>query len=118
MQLGCGVGNTSLPVAKANTMFRHIYSCDYAATAVHLLQSSSEFQPDRMTAFVADVTRDDLAKHVPLASVDVATCIFVLSANAPESLPNVRFLRQWFMCSPLNSCDACSALTCSCGVLE
>ena len=88
MQVGCGVGNTSLPLSKLNPT-AYIYSCDYAATAVQLLQDDSAFQPDRMKAFVADITTDDLCKNVPPASVDVVTCIFVLSANSMEALPQV-----------------------------
>lgn len=118
MQLGCGVGNTSLPVAQANPDFQHIYSCDYSWTAVQLLQSNPQFQPDRMTAFVADVTSDNLSNTVPLAKVDVVTCIFVLSANKPDSLPNVRFQGPCvcivLLCGTL---DAVLRRTCaSCGV--
>eukprot|EP00892_Ulva_mutabilis_P007510 jgi/Ulvmu1/5130/UM021_0147.1 len=88
LELGCGVGNTSFPIAQANPTFQHIYSCDYSATAIQLLMSSSQFQRERMTAFIADITSADLSQHVK-HSVDVVTCIFVLSANAPEALPNV-----------------------------
>lgn len=87
----------SLQVAAANCNFHHIYACDFSAKAVQLLKSSSGFQHDRMTAFVADVTVDDLTKYVPEATVDVVTCIFVLSACDPVSLPQVCLL---------TSCDA------------
>lgn len=66
-----------------------IYSCDYAATAVQLLRDNAAFDAARMHAFVADITHDDLTLHVPPASIDVVTCIFVFSANAPDHLPQV-----------------------------
>jgi hypothetical protein len=87
--VGCGVGNTSLPVSAVNPS-SYVYSCDYAATAVQLLRDNDGFDAARMHAFVADITRDDLLPNVPADSIDVVTCIFVLSANSWELLPQVR----------------------------
>lgn len=36
--------------------------------------------------FVANIITDDLSSHAGVASVDAATCIFVLSALPPESV--------------------------------
>jgi hypothetical protein len=66
-----------------------IYSCDYSSKAVQLLQSSPRFKAHKMTAFVADITRNGITAVVPAQSVDVATAIFVLSANSADSLAQV-----------------------------
>ena len=89
VQVGCGVGNTTLPVAAGNPSAT-VYSCDYSPTAVNILRRAPGFDSRRMHAFVADMTKDDLATHVPAASLHAITCVFALSANSPESLPLVR----------------------------
>jgi hypothetical protein len=101
-QVGCGVGNTTFPLAASNSSAT-ILSCDYSATAVNILCKSPNFKPSQMRAFVADATKDDLTEHVTPGSVDVVTCIFALSANALESLPKVRLSRNQKM-------DACFVL--------
>lgn len=88
-QVGCGVGNTSLPVAAGNVSAT-VHSCDYSATAIDILRSAPDFDAARMHAFVADMTKNDLTHHVPMASLDAVTCVFALSANAASALPHVR----------------------------
>ena len=86
MQLGCGVGNTTIPLSEENTS-AFVYCCDYSAVAIELLKADSRYNPDRMRAFVADITAPgSLSREVKAGSVDVATAIFVLSANSAESL--------------------------------
>lgn len=86
LQLGCGVGNTTLPLSEENAS-AFVHCCDYSAVAVKLLKQDDRYNPDRMRAFVADITKaGSLSGEVPAGSVDVATAIFVLSANSPDSL--------------------------------
>ncbi|KAJ3597507.1 hypothetical protein NHX12_001030 [Muraenolepis orangiensis] len=44
------------------------------------------YRPERCKAFRCDLTQDDLRHHVPQASVDVVTLIFVLSAIHPDKM--------------------------------
>lgn len=86
MQLGCGVGNAGLPLSEENSS-AFLYCCDYSAVAIDLLKADSRYNPKRMKAFVADITKQgSLSKEIPVGSVDVATAIFALSANSPASL--------------------------------
>lgn len=62
----------------------HIYCCDFSRTAVSLVKQHPEYDPSRVTAFPADITEPGiLAQHVPAASVDFCTMVFVLSAIGP-----------------------------------
>ena len=93
MQVGCGTGNTTLPLAELNASAT-IVSCDYAATAVQLLKQAVAFDTARMAAFVADATADSFHQQLPTqfcGRIDVATCIFMLSANDPLGASKVRF---------------------------
>ena len=115
LQVGCGVGNTALPLAATNASAT-IHSCDYSATAVRILQQAAGFHPERMTAFVADITKDSLVQHVPAESVDAVTCVFALSANA---LPGVKQARHSQLHPSLKShpppCPGCApAAMCVC----
>jgi SAM-dependent methyltransferase len=107
IQVGCGVGNTTFPLAASNPSAK-IFSCDYSATAVDILRGSPAFDTGRMHVFVADITKDDLKGHVPQGSVDVVSCIFALSANSPASLPKVRLFAictRDFLLYQLISCE-------------
>ena len=53
-----------------------------AAPQVHELYDAA-----RCTAFVCDLTRDDLAASIPASGVDLLTMVFVLSAIPPEAMP-------------------------------
>ncbi|ORZ29537.1 hypothetical protein BCR44DRAFT_1449525 [Catenaria anguillulae PL171] len=65
-EVGCGHGSFVAPLIAHN--------------------DTEQFDPARVTAFVADLTKDALTETVPRQSVDVASCIFVLSAIPPEDL--------------------------------
>ena len=55
-QVGCGVGNTTFPLLGLNSA-AHIYACDFAPTAVALVQQDPRYAASgRMVAFVADIT--------------------------------------------------------------
>lgn len=64
----------------------HVYACDFAPTAVNLVKAHPAHDPGRVTAFVADITCDDLLRWVPRASVDACTMVFVLSAISPVAM--------------------------------
>lgn len=97
--MGCGVGNFALPLAQDNPALK-IYACDFSPRAIELFQVSvrppaaltarqadPRYKGSQCTAFVADLTAGTLAQHIAPASIDIVTCIFVLSALPPEALP-------------------------------
>lgn len=86
MQVGCGVGNAALPLLEQNPT-AVVHACDFSATAVQLLRQAPEYASGRITAFVADLTTDDLREHLPAEGVDLCTMLFVLSAIDPAHMP-------------------------------
>ncbi|XP_065349368.1 tRNA N(3)-methylcytidine methyltransferase METTL6 [Cloeon dipterum] len=82
-EVGCGVGNFFYPLLKEGKPLR-VYACDFSSRAVEFVKKDARFDPEKITAFQADITADDLSANVPEGSVDVATLIFVLSAVHPE----------------------------------
>lgn len=50
-------------------------------------RSHPQYQPQRVHAFVADLTHDELTASVPPRSIEMCTLIFVLSAIAPSDMP-------------------------------
>lgn len=88
-EVGCGVGNFSFPLAELNETLRMV-GCDISGRAVELFKENEAFgNGERFDVFVADIQKDDLGERVGVESVDIATCIFVLSALPPESLDQV-----------------------------
>lgn len=83
LEVGCGVGNASLPLLEINPEL-HIIAVDFAPSAIELLSTHplSLANKHRFIAAVCDITRDELP--VPDESVDLVLCFFVLSAIAPE----------------------------------
>ena len=57
----------------------------YHAWIVFRGQTNALYDPERCTAFVCDLTRDELAATVPAGTLDLVTMIFVLSAIPPEA---------------------------------
>ncbi|KNE69232.1 hypothetical protein AMAG_13617 [Allomyces macrogynus ATCC 38327] len=84
-EVGCGVGNFIFPLIKSHPNMV-AYACDFSATAVSFVQSHELFDPSRCTAFVADLTKDDVTAIVPAGTVDLLSAIFVLSAIPPEKM--------------------------------
>ncbi|KAI8909075.1 S-adenosyl-L-methionine-dependent methyltransferase [Gorgonomyces haynaldii] len=82
LELGCGVGNFAFPML-ANQDF-DIYCCDFSPRAVEMVQKDEKYNPERMHAFVCDLTKDNLSDSCQ--NVDVVSCIFVLSAIPPHKL--------------------------------
>ncbi|OMO86528.1 Methyltransferase type 12 [Corchorus olitorius] len=86
--VGCGAGNAVFPlIATYPDVFVH--ACDFSPRAVNLVKAHKDFAETRVSAFVCDLTTDDLSKQISPASVDVVTMIFVLSAVSPEKMPSV-----------------------------
>ncbi|KAF5833876.1 hypothetical protein DUNSADRAFT_9671 [Dunaliella salina] len=87
LEVGCGAGNTLYPLLEVNPELR-VYACDFAPAAVQLVKEHPAYATGHASAFVADLTRDDLCASVPAASVDYVTMVFVLSAVSPEHMPS------------------------------
>ncbi|KAF3447314.1 hypothetical protein FNV43_RR12499 [Rhamnella rubrinervis] len=76
LEVGCGAGNTIFPLVATYP--------DVLSMPTH-----KDFTEAHVSAFVCDLTVDDLTDHIPPSSVDIVTMIFVLSAVAPEKMPLV-----------------------------
>ncbi|XP_072507386.1 tRNA N(3)-cytidine methyltransferase METTL6 isoform X2 [Notamacropus eugenii] len=85
LEAGCGVGNCLFPLLEED---RNIfaYACDFSPRAVEYVKQNPLYDAERCKAFRCDLTQDDLLEHVPAASVDVVTLIFVLSAVHPDKM--------------------------------
>ncbi|KAL5786393.1 hypothetical protein ACOSQ2_008785 [Xanthoceras sorbifolium] len=88
LEVGCGAGNTIFPlIATYPDVF--IRACDFSPRAVNLVKAHKDFTETCVSAFVCDLTIDDLSKHISPSSIDIVTMIFVLSAVSPEKMPLV-----------------------------
>ncbi|KAL5783470.1 hypothetical protein ACOSP7_008499 [Xanthoceras sorbifolium] len=88
LEVGCGAGNTIFPlIATYPDVF--IHACDFSPRAVNLVKAHKDFTETCVSAFVCDLTIDDLSKHISPSSIDIVTMIFVLSAVSPEKMPLV-----------------------------
>lgn len=83
------MGNTAFPLLDVNPR-AFVYACDFSPTAVQCVQQHQQYKVDRVKAFVADITKDRLAAHVPFGSIDICTAVFVLSAISPQMMRRVR----------------------------
>ena len=86
-EVGCGVGNFTFPLAELNDKLK-VVGCDISPRAIELFKENEAYASGRFEVFTADITKDDLSAQIQ-GSVDIATCIFVLSALPPETLPFV-----------------------------
>ena len=73
-----------------------VFCCDFSPRAVALVERRRQTLPadkrDRIVPFVCDVSREPLCGSsgpVPPGCVDVCTMVFVLSAIAPDRMPDV-----------------------------
>nr|KAJ3419601.1 hypothetical protein HK105_006748 [Polyrhizophydium stewartii] len=85
-EIGCGAGNTVFPflqeAAEADVM---VYASDYSSEAISVVKSNDLYDESRCKAFVHDITSPDLPAHIEPGTVDIITCIFVLSAIHPST---------------------------------
>ncbi|XVF89060.1 hypothetical protein PTKIN_Ptkin19aG0100600 [Pterospermum kingtungense] len=86
--VGCGAGNAVFPLI-ATYPDVLVHACDFSPRAVNLVKAHKDFTETSVSAFVCDLTIDDLSKQISPASIDVVTMIFVLSAVSPEKMPLV-----------------------------
>lgn len=86
-EIGCGVGNTILPILKYNTDPNlRLFGCDFSPRAIDILKRHQEFDEKRANVFVLDATVDDWQNVVPFDenSLDIIVMIFVISAINPD----------------------------------
>ncbi|KAA8494732.1 Methyltransferase-like protein 2B [Porphyridium purpureum] len=88
LELGCGVGNAVFPLLRANpSLFG--FACDFSSTSIKVFRESPEYDPERVFAFVADVTHHEQL-HSILSGVSgcvkYITAVWVLSALEPASV--------------------------------
>lgn len=86
-EIGCGVGNTILPILKYNNDDNvQVYGCDFSSRAIEILRTSEEFDSNRCQVFVLDATKESWQEGLPFNenSMDIIAIIFVLSAIKPE----------------------------------
>ncbi|KAG0174097.1 Methyltransferase-like protein 6 [Apophysomyces sp. BC1034] len=83
LEIGCGVGNFVFPALEDNKNL-FIYACDFSKRAVEMVQSNEQYDESRCKAFTCDLTKDRLTDHIPPASLDLVSAIFVLSAIPRE----------------------------------
>lgn len=87
LEVGCGVGNSILPLLKINPNII-ITAIDFAKSAIeHLYEHPIVIETKRITAIQCNVVKDDLP--VTDQTVDLILCMFVLSAIHPQALPDV-----------------------------
>lgn len=84
-QVGCGVGNTALPLLEENPS-AHVYACDFSRRAIDILKSRRH---PRVTAAVADITACRPFIFLHDRTIDICTMVFVLSALQPSRMPQV-----------------------------
>ena len=90
-QVGCGVGNALCPVLAVNRAAVG-FGCDFSPTAVACLRAHPQYDAARTHAWVDDITAPAGLcgpGKAPEHGVDFATLMFVLSAIAPDSMPQV-----------------------------
>ncbi|KAI9146345.1 methyltransferase-like protein 6 [Paraphysoderma sedebokerense] len=85
LEVGCGVGNFVFPLIEQYPNLR-VIACDFSKRAIDFVKSNPKFTPERCTAFVCDLTTNDLLDNVEENSVDIVSMIFVLSAIPPEKM--------------------------------
>lgn len=87
LEVGCGSGSFLYPLLASYPNLT-ITAIDFSARAVDLVKEHPDFDPTRLSAFVADLSRpQSLCPPVASSSMDIVSAIFVLSALHPDSLP-------------------------------
>ena len=91
LEVGCGVGNFAYPLLEENLPFK-IFCCDFSPRAVQFVKDNPLYEDSDITAFQCDITTDKLETEMGPESVDILTCIFVLSAVHPEKHQQVTLI--------------------------
>ena len=95
LEVGCGVGNFVFPLLEEEeeeSLF--IFCCDFSARGVQFVKENKLYDENRIRAFQCDITTPQLIDELGENSVDIVSCVFVLSAIHPEKhsivLKNIR----------------------------
>ena len=92
LEAGCGVGNMVFPTLDQNPAIERYFACDVSKNAIELVKNNPGYKSMRCTAFVADIKEANaLDEYILAESVDVVTCIFVLSALTQRQHPRALF---------------------------
>ncbi|CAG9575402.1 unnamed protein product [Danaus chrysippus] len=89
LEMGCGVGNMVFPLIEEGFSNFYFYACDFSPRAVEFVKSNKLYDENKIKAFCADLTTDDIYDNVEKESVDICSLIFVLSAVHPASWSQV-----------------------------
>ncbi|KRF83982.1 uncharacterized protein Dvir_GJ12543, isoform C [Drosophila virilis] len=89
-ELGCGVGNTILPILQYSTESQlRVYGCDFSERAIEILRSQPQYDDKRCEVFVMDATQEHWQVPFEENSQDIIVMIFVLSAIEPSKMQHV-----------------------------
>ena len=83
LEVGCGVGNLAFPLIEERLPM-YFLCCDFSPRAVQFVRNNPLYDEAKIRAFHCDITTDGLLSEVGEGSVDIVTCIFVLSAIHPD----------------------------------
>uniref|UniRef100_A0A0N5C1J2 SAM_MT_RSMB_NOP domain-containing protein n=1 Tax=Strongyloides papillosus TaxID=174720 RepID=A0A0N5C1J2_STREA len=82
LEVGCGVGNTTLPLLDKVPSSSFIYCSDFSKEAIDKLKSNELYDEKKCCGFVWDITES--TDKVKDESIDIILCIYVLSALDPQ----------------------------------
>ncbi|KAF5306817.1 hypothetical protein FQA39_LY00047 [Lamprigera yunnana] len=88
-EIGCGVGNTIIPILKYTTCDIFIYGCDFSEEALTVLRKTSDFDSERCNVFVLDASKEQWEVPFGENSIDIIVLIFVLSAIQPKHYSHI-----------------------------
>jgi len=83
LEVGCGVGNLAFPLLEEGIPLK-FYCCDFSPRAVQFVKDNPQYDEAKIQAFQCDITTEKLVTEMGPNSVDIVTCIFVLSAIHPD----------------------------------
>jgi methyltransferase-like protein 6 len=86
LEVGCGSGSFLWPLLDKNPQLS-LHCCDFAPSAIALVQAHPQYSASRIQAFVCDITHPStLSENIPHGTMDLISAIFVLSALTPSSM--------------------------------
>lgn len=89
-ELGCGVGNTILPILKYSTEPNlKVFGCDFSGKAIDIFKDDPAYDSKRCEVFVMDATLENWQVPFEPESQDIIVLIFVLSAIEPTKMKRV-----------------------------
>ena len=83
LEVGCGVGNLAFPLLEEGIPLK-FYCCDFSPRAVQFVKDNPQYDEAKIQAFQCDITTEKLVTEMGSNSVDIVTCIFVMSAIHPN----------------------------------